>query len=100
MDSQTDFNQAAQRVDEKMGFYTHLGVYVVVNAALAIVDLVTTPEALWFYWPLAGWGIGIAVHAWKVFSAPAVSRMKQRMIRRELDREEEQSADQPPASIA
>ena len=100
MDTQTDYDHATQRVEEKLGFYTHLGVYVVVNAGLTVLDLFTTPEVLWFYWPLAGWGIGVALHAWNVLSAPAVSRMKQRMVQRELDREEEQSANQPPASVA
>ncbi len=27
----------------------------------------TSPNELWFYWPMLGWGIGIATHAVGVF---------------------------------
>ena len=27
----------------------------------------TSPDILWFYWPLFGWGIGMATHAVRVF---------------------------------
>jgi hypothetical protein len=38
-----------------------------VNALLIIVNLSTTPDKLWFYWPLLGWGIGLAAHAFGVY---------------------------------
>lgn len=89
MDTQTSYDQATQRVEEKMGFFIHLIAYVVVNGALTALNLVATPEVLWFYWPLAGWGIGIVLHGWKVISAQSVSRLKQKMIQRELERSKE-----------
>jgi len=27
----------------------------------------TSPDVLWFYWPLFGWGIGIVMHGLFVF---------------------------------
>ena len=99
MDTQTNYDQATQRVEEKVGFFTHLVVYVVVNAALTAINLVTTPNVLWFHWPLAGWGVGVVFHGWKVYSAPSVSRLKQRMIQREVEREEERSDKQPPTTV-
>ncbi|MBY0528106.1 MAG: 2TM domain-containing protein [Gemmataceae bacterium] len=47
----------------RIGLYIHLVVYVVVNAFLVAVNLVTTPDQLWFQWPLVGWGLGILFHA-------------------------------------
>lgn len=44
------------------GFAIHLFVYVAVNALLVGVDLTTSPGAQWFYWPLLGWGVGVAAH--------------------------------------
>ncbi len=47
---------------EARGFITHLFVYVAVNLLLVIVNLRTTPNVLWFQWPLLGWGLGLVVH--------------------------------------
>jgi hypothetical protein len=41
-------------------------VYLAVNALLIVINLATTPGKYWFYWPLLGWGIGIAGHAFGV----------------------------------
>ncbi len=54
-------------VQAHRGFYIHLAIYLVINAGLITLNLVRNPEHLWFYWPLAGWGIGIALHAIAVF---------------------------------
>ena len=37
-------------------------MYVAVNAFLALVQSQTTPGVLWSLWPLAGWGVGLAIH--------------------------------------
>lgn len=50
--------------DRRMrGFIIHFGIFVVVVAALAALNLYRNPEHLWFIWVLAGWGIGVAAHA-------------------------------------
>jgi len=33
--------------------------YLVVNAFLVFVNLMTTPNYLWVLWVIAGWGIGL-----------------------------------------
>lgn len=38
MDTHSGYDQAAQRVNEKVGFHTHLVAYVAVNALLAAID--------------------------------------------------------------
>jgi hypothetical protein len=53
--------------DSRRLFLIHLGLYATVNIALAALNLSQPPDAdgareLWFVWPLAGWGIGIAAH--------------------------------------
>ena len=30
--------------------------------------MVTSPQYLWFFWPLLGWGIGVVFHGIKVFN--------------------------------
>jgi hypothetical protein len=67
MDEQVRYEEAKKRVSEIRGFYQHLAAYVVVNAALVLINLLTSPRDLWFMWPLLGWGIGVALHALSVF---------------------------------
>ncbi|AWA30152.1 histidine kinase [Flavobacterium magnum] len=61
------FREAKKRVEELKGFYGNLTSYIVVNIGLAILNLMTSPEQLWFFWPMFGWGIGVLFHAMKVF---------------------------------
>jgi hypothetical protein len=35
---------------------------------LLALNLWTSPNHLWFYWPLLGWGIGSDFHGLKVFN--------------------------------
>jgi len=68
MDDQDRYKQATRRVQQLKGFYGHLAVYVIVNVFLLVINLLISPHSLWFYWPLLGWGIGIALHAAVVLS--------------------------------
>lgn len=54
---------ARRRARAKLGLYVHAAVYAAVNAFLALVQVQTTPEVHWNLWPLAGWGLGLAIHA-------------------------------------
>jgi len=57
------YQAAKKRVEEIKGFYIHLGLFVIVNLALFAINMITNPDQLWFYWPLLGWGAGVAIHA-------------------------------------
>jgi hypothetical protein len=48
-------------------FYCHLTSFVVVNVGLVAINLLFSRAALWFLWPLLGWGIGLLSHAAGVF---------------------------------
>jgi hypothetical protein len=48
-----------------MNLAIHAGCYVLVNALLVAINLSSGGD-LWFQWPLLGWGIGLAYHAWIV----------------------------------
>jgi hypothetical protein len=50
------------RLFSSLGFKIHFVTYALVNLLLLAVNLLTTPNQLWFYWPLLGWGIGIVAH--------------------------------------
>jgi hypothetical protein len=61
------YQKAKERVEAIKGFYIHLTVYVVVNLILFSINMITSPGSLWFFWPLMGWGIAVAIQAFTVF---------------------------------
>ncbi|MFY0483348.1 2TM domain-containing protein [Flavobacterium sp. PLA-1-15] len=60
--------KAQKKVEDIKGFYGNLTSYVVVNAGLLVLNLVTSPAHLWFFYPLIGWGIGVLAHGMSVFN--------------------------------
>lgn len=57
------YEKAAKRVKDLKGFYGNLTSYCLVIPFLLILNLLTSPEHLWFYWPMLGWGLGLTIHA-------------------------------------
>lgn len=76
--------QAIHNANMKLGFRAHLMAYAVVNAGLAMINLVTSPNYFWFVWPLMGWGVGLVAHGFVVYADGAASR--ERMIEEEYER--------------
>jgi len=65
---QNMYLKAQKRVEDIKGFYGNLTSYIVVNIGLMILNLVTSPEHLWFFYPMIGWGIGVVAHGMSVFN--------------------------------
>lgn len=68
------YERAAKRVKDLRDFYSHLIVYVLVNAFLLFLDIrdgdTGGTEFLglnWAYWPLFGWGIAVVLQALALF---------------------------------
>ncbi|KAA3657173.1 MAG: histidine kinase [Chloroflexi bacterium] len=61
------YQKAKERVESLKDFYIHLTAYVVVNLILFAINMIVSPNSLWFIWPLMGWGVGFAIHALSVF---------------------------------
>jgi len=61
------YEKAKKRVDELKKFYGNLVTYAVINVVLIIINLVTSPGSLWFYWVTIFWGIAVLLHASRVF---------------------------------
>jgi hypothetical protein len=75
---------ATHRADMKLGFRAHLMAYAIVNAGLTAINLITTPDHLWFYWPMIGWGLGLAAHGVAVFADG--ENIRGRMIEAEYEK--------------
>ncbi|MBL7128957.1 MAG: 2TM domain-containing protein [Ignavibacteria bacterium] len=67
MENDEKLKRAKNKVQELKGFYSHLLTYLVVNVVMIIINLVTNPHHLWFYWVTVFWGIGLIFHAFSIF---------------------------------
>ena len=83
------YQKAKERVEAIKGFYKHLTVYVVVNLFLFSINMIVSPDVLWFIWPLMGWGIAIALHALSVlgFSGGFGADWEERKTRELMEKE-------------
>lgn len=84
MENQETYEKAKKRVEAKMGFFMHLAIFILVNILLIIINYTTSPQYLWFKWPLIGWGIGLLFHALSVFVYSEGSSLKEQMIKKEM----------------
>jgi hypothetical protein len=84
--------RAKQRADAVQGLYIHVLVYLVINAGLLVIDLLTRGRggAWWFFWPVAIWGIALLIHAVvtyvPVFSPEWAERRAARMLEEDRSR--------------
>lgn len=78
-------SRARRRVGLKMGFYTHLLVYVLVNLGLFAISS-ASGRGNWHFWPLLGWGLGLAIHGIVTFVSLRGEGLRGRMLEREIER--------------
>ena len=62
------YQRAQKQVEEIKGFYGHLVSFVLVMLFLLFINLRYSPQYLWFFWPLLGWGMGLFFHGLKAFN--------------------------------
>lgn len=77
--------KAKERVKEIRGFYGNLLSYCTVIPLLILINFKTSWEFQWFWFPMAGWGIGIITHGFSVFGYGA--RWEEKKIREIMEKE-------------
>lgn len=60
--------KAQQRAEEKVSFFIHLSVYIMVNLLLIVIWYINGMGFPWFVFPLVGWGIGVTAHGVGAFA--------------------------------
>ena len=78
--------RAKQRVDELKGFYGNIISYCVVIPFLIFINYKTYWGFQWFWFPLAGWGLGLLIHAFSIFGYG--SSWEERKIRELMDKDD------------
>jgi hypothetical protein len=73
MEIQNDFNQdtafirAKERVEKLKGFYGNLASYLIIIPILIIINMNSSHDFQWFWFPMLGWGMGLLFHAFETF---------------------------------
>ena len=88
-DFRADEALALAHVRKVKAFYLHLGQYVIIVGALAVLNLVTSPRYLWFLWAAGGWGLGVLMHGLQVFNRMPFlgAQWERRQVEKYLGRE-------------
>lgn len=74
---------AKKRVEQKMGFLTHLLVFVLVNSGLYLLN-VLRGGADWQIFPLWGWGLGLTIHGIVTLLSLQGQDLRERLLATEL----------------
>ena len=70
----------------------HVFSYVIVNAMLVAVNWISSGKLTWAVWPILGWGVGLAFHAWATLNSDSESfqeefeQFRRKQARRDQDR--------------
>ncbi len=75
---------ARRRAGAKMGWLIHALVYVCVNAGLALIAW--HGGGTWNLYPLAGWGLGLAIHGLAVLLGGSRGGVYERLLQAERDK--------------
>ena len=72
---------ARKRAGAKLGWYTHAGIYVLVNLFLAFVS--SRSGHAWAIYPALGWGLGLLIHGAAVWMAMPGGSLYSHLLERE-----------------
>ena len=100
MDQQL-MKKAQKRVEEKKGFFGHLGVYLAMSVFFLVMNILTWDGEFWFFFPLLPWGVGLLIHYFSVFGLPfgrvLSADWEDRELAKEVKKLQQRSNSQSPA---
>jgi hypothetical protein len=91
--NQENYLKAQKRVGKIKIFYEYIFSYICFNILLTIINLLTSPQYLWFFWPLLSWGIVVVFHAIYLFNwLPFLSKdWEERKLKAFIEEEKKQN---------
>jgi hypothetical protein len=70
--------QLRKMAKERVEFKQHLAAFAGVNAMLIAINLIVSPQALWFYWVTLFWGFGLLMHGFNAYGFGGQEAMVER----------------------
>lgn len=67
MNESAKYMRAKKRVDDLKGFYGSLVSYIVIIPFLILLNYKTSWDFQWFWFPVFGWGLGLAIQAINIY---------------------------------
>ncbi|NVK53896.1 MAG: 2TM domain-containing protein, partial [Flavobacteriaceae bacterium] len=64
----SSYIKAVEKVEKLKEFYQNIISYCIVIPFLIFINLSTSPEFHWFWFPMIGWGIGVLFHGLDVYN--------------------------------
>jgi hypothetical protein len=91
--------EARRFVQRKRRFYTILIVYLALSLLWFTLDMLTGTDDLWFYWPVLGAGLIVAVIGIAMFGIGGLfpAGWERRQVDRYLERRTRENDRNPPA---
>lgn len=85
--SESIYEKAQKRADEKISFLKHLYSYLTVNVILFVVNFLTSPNEWWFLWVAFFWGIGLISHFIRVYviDEKVFQGYREKIVEKEMD---------------
>jgi hypothetical protein len=77
---------ARERARARLALYAHASAYLLVMILLVLVNLIQSPQRLWFVWPLVGWGAALVAHAIGVLALGRGGPAERYLVDRDLRR--------------
>ena len=83
------YRRAKKQAKEIKSFYSNLMCYCIVIPTLVFINLMYTPEHIWFIYSALGWGIGLAFHGMAAFKySPFLGKdWEQRKVKELIEKE-------------
>ncbi|MEO1714653.1 MAG: 2TM domain-containing protein, partial [Bacteroidota bacterium] len=83
----SDYEIARKRVKKKKEFYGNFISWSVFSVFLLIFNLIVSPEFLWAFFGIVGWGIGVLFHGLDAFGYLGKhTRWEEKAIHKEMER--------------
>ena len=86
MNRDTQYRIARKRVKRKRGFYRHFSSFIVVGFFFFMLNILTDPRDMWFFFPMLPWSVGLAFHFLGVFVWGKQDEWEEREIEKEMRR--------------
>ena len=84
------YEEAKKNVKAKRDFYRNLWAYLVVNAILFVIWLISDSDLgtanMWFLWPLGIWGVIVAANFLQVFVFGSNAMQERTAIEKEAEK--------------
>ena len=88
--------EARRHVRRKRILFTILGIWIALSLMWFAIDLLDDSSSFWFYWPMLGTGIGVAISAIVLLGIGGLFGSE--WERREIDRYVRRQENEPPAA--